>query len=31
MIMTQHAADTNRRRFIKLAVTGLAATPIELL
>ena len=25
--MTKHAADTNRRRFVKLTVTGLAATP----
>ena len=26
--MTRHAADTNRRRFIKLTVTGLAAAPL---
>ena len=26
--MTKHAADTNRRRFIKLTVTGLAAAPL---
>ena len=25
--MTKHAADTNRRRFVKLTVTGLAAAP----
>ena len=25
--MTKHAADTNRRRFVKLTVSGLAATP----
>ncbi len=25
--MTHHAADTKRRRFIKLSVTGLAAAP----
>ena len=25
--MTKPAADTNRRRFVKLTVTGLAATP----
>ncbi len=25
--MTKHAADTNRRRLIKLTVTGLAAAP----
>ena len=26
--MTKHTADTNRRRFIKLTVTGLAAAPL---
>ena len=26
--MTKHAADRNRRRFIKLTVTGLAAAPL---